>query len=143
MNSLICTFFGHRDCSEAVTQELYTAIERIIVENNCRLFYVGNHGNFDRLVSKVLFELKSKYEIEVYTVLAYMPAKNIIEYTNPTILPDGIETVPRKFAIIYRNRWMVDKADIVLTYVKHSFGGAAQFKEYATKKNKSVIELYK
>lgn len=142
MNSLICTFFGHRDCSEAVTQELYTAIERIIVENNCRLFYVGNHGNFDSLVSKVLFELQRRYEIKVYVVLAYMPNKEVASI-HPTILPDGIETVPRKFAIIYRNRWMVDKADIVLTYVKHSFGGAAQFKEYATKKNKSVIELYK
>ena len=103
---------------------------------------MGNHGNFDSLVSKVLFELQRRYEIKVYVVLAYMPNKEVASI-HPTILPDGIETVPRKFAIIYRNRWMVDKADIVLTYVKHSFGGAAQFKEYATKKNKSVIELYK
>lgn len=38
---------------------------------------------------------------------------------------------------------MIEKSDIVITCVKNSFGGAAQFKEYATMKNKSVIELYK
>ena len=36
---------------------------------------------------------------------------------------------------------MIEQADIVVTYVTHSFGGAAQFKEMAEKQGKTVIEL--
>ncbi len=77
-------------------------------------------------------------------MLAYLPCKkystNEEEPIN-TILPDGIETIPRKFAINYRNKWMVDQSDYVVTYVKYSFGGASKFKKLAEKKNKIVINI--
>ena len=75
-------------------------------------------------------------------VLAYLPTKKseYEDYTN-TILPEGIETAPKRFAISYRNKWMVEQADIVITYVTHGFGGAAQFKALAERQGKTVIEL--
>ncbi len=107
-------------------------------------FYVGNHGNFDYMVKHCLIELKKFYSIDYAIVLAYLPGKkystNEEEPIN-TILPDGIETIPRKFAINYRNKWMVDQSDYVVTYVKYSFGGASKFKELAEKKNKIVINI--
>ena len=36
---------------------------------------------------------------------------------------------------------MIEKSDYVVTYVHHSFGGAAQFKEIAEKKGKIVINI--
>ncbi len=121
MKDLICTFFGHRDCSEKIIPQIYDAIEQIIVKSGCRVFYVGNHGNFDRFVSKVLEDLKKIYDIKVYIVLAYVPTNKDLCYKHDTIVPDGIERVPKRFAIIYRNRWMVEKSDVVLTYVKKQF----------------------
>lgn len=143
MNDKICTFFGHRDCSESIIPELYKKIEELIVNEKYRVFYIGNHGNYDRYVSNVLALLKNEYKIKVYIVLAYLPTNENNNFKHETILPDGIETVPKKFAIIYRNKWMVDRSDTVLTYVQNNFGGAAQFKEYAIKKKKKVIELLK
>ena len=58
MNVLSCTFFGHRDCSEEIIPKLHAVIEKLITENGCNVFYVGNHGNFDRYVSRVLEELR-------------------------------------------------------------------------------------
>ena len=58
-----------------------------------------------------------------------------------TLLPEGIETVPPRFAIEYRNKWMIDHSDIVVTYVTRSFGGAATFRDLAKKKGKIVIDL--
>ena len=46
-----------------------------------------------------------------------------------------------RFAISYRNKWMIKRADIVVTYVTHGFGGAVKFKEIAEKQGKMVIEL--
>ena len=69
-----------------------------------------------------------------------MPGKNDTPDEH-SILPEGIETVPRRFAINYRNKWMLTKSDIVVTYVTRNFGGAVQFKEMAEKLRKSAIEL--
>ena len=138
---MTCTFFGHRDCSEAIKPKLYKTIESMIIENNCKKFYVGNHGNFDSVVSAVLEELQKLYNIKTNIVLAYMPTGENIVYKHQTVLPEGIERTPKRFAINFRNKWMVDNADIVVTFVKNTFGGAATFKEYAIKKNKTVIEL--
>ncbi len=58
-----------------------------------------------------------------------------------TILPEGIETVPRRFAINYRNKWMLGKSDIVITYVTRNIGGAWEFKQLAEKQDKTVVNL--
>ena len=44
-------------------------------------------------------------------------------------------------AITYRNRWMVDKSDYVITCVNRNFGGAAKAKEYAEKHRKNIVEI--
>ena len=62
--------------------------------------------------------------------------------TDHTLLPEGIESVPPRFAIEYRNKWMIDHSDIVVTYAHRAFGGAAKFKEVATHKNKTLFELF-
>ena len=59
----------------------------------------------------------------------------------PTVLPEGIEAVPRRFAIDRRNRWMIEHSDIVVAYVTHSFGGTAKFRDIARKKKKQIIEI--
>ena len=69
-----------------------------------------------------------------------MPGKNA-EPDEHSILPEGIEAVPRRFAINYRNKWMLTKSDIVVTYVTRNFGGAAQFKELAEKKGANIVTL--
>ena len=101
------------------------------------MFYVGNNGNFDTMVRRQLEDLSQTFPITYSVVLAYLPTKKseYDDYTN-TILPEGIETIPKRFAISYRNKWMIDQADVVVTYVTHSFGGAAKFKELHKSKAK-------
>ena len=106
------------------------------------VFYVGNNGNFDTMVRRQLEDLSQTYPITYSIVLAYLPTeKNKYDNLTNTIYPEGLETVPKRFAISYRNKWMVEQADIVVTYVTHTFGGAAQFKEMAKRQGKTVIEL--
>lgn len=50
-----------------------------------------------------------------------------------------LETVPRRFAISRRNRWMVDAADVVVACVLHDWGGAAATLQYARQKGKRII----
>ena len=138
---MICTFFGHSDTPETVKPTLKTAIIELIEKEHVTGFYVGNHGNFDRMAISILSELEKTRSIRFFVVLAYQPTEKETAYLAHTFLPDGIETVPPRFAINYRNKFMLENADFVITYVTHPWGGAAKFKQMAEKKQKRIIEL--
>ena len=96
------------------------------------------------MVTSVLSELSETRAFRFYVVLAYLPAEKEKPRADHVILPDlseKIENIPPRFAINYRNKFMVEAADIVVTYVQHSWGGAAKYKLLAEKKNKRVIEI--
>ena len=136
------TFFGHKDTPKNIEPTLRATLVDLIENHGATEFYVGNNGNFDTMVRRQLENLSQTYPITYNVVLAYLPTKKseYDNYTN-TILPEGIEAAPKRFAISYRNKWMIEQSDIVVTYVTHTFGGAAQFKEMAEKQGKIVIEL--
>ena len=52
-----------------------------------------------------------------------------------------MEDVPPRFAISRRNEWMLQRADMVVMYVTHSWGGAAQYAKKAGKQGKIVLNL--
>lgn len=140
-----CTFFGHRDCTEAVYPELYKTILDLIINHNVDTFLVGNQGAFDRMAKKALQDISAEYTFLQYaTVLAYMPVKkpadDLSDWKN-TILPEKIESVPARFAISYRNDWLISQSDYVITCVSHPFGGAARFAEKARKRGKIIINI--
>ena len=137
------TFFGHKYITEKIDTKLKNIIILLIEKYNVTTFYVGNHGEFDLLVIKTLIKLKNEYPyIQYFIVLAYIPNKsfNIIPLEN-TILPDAIETVPKKFAIIKRNEWMISKSNYVICYVNNKFGNSYKFMKMAKNSGKEIINL--
>jgi len=142
---MVCTFFGHREFPLEFIPQLKQVIIKLIDDCKVDVFYVGNQGGFDFTVFKLLNDIRDEYgHIKFYIVLAYLPRKNngytYYDYSD-TIYPEGIENVHPKFAIIKRNEWMLKRADIVVTYVEHNYGGAWQFKILAEKKGKIVINI--
>lgn len=132
-------FFGNRDASEEVYETLKQTIIKLVEKEKIMEFFVGTHGKFDKMVYSVLRELQPIYGFQFSVVLAYL---NRDEYPpQETLYPEGIEKVPLRYAIVWRNEWMVDHSDYVVTYTKNTTGGAWMMKELAQKKNKKVIEL--
>lgn len=140
-----CTFFGHRDTPEEIECLLKDILNILVKEKGVNKFYVGNQGNFDKCVIKVLKQLKNEHkDIRCMLVLAYHPFKDKNDCKQKdfdVIYPECLNSIPPKFAISYRNRWMIENADYVVTYVKYSFGCSAQFKRLSEIKGKSIIEL--
>ncbi len=139
-----CTFFGHKDTPEAVSDSLKKAIVNLIEQENVTRFYVGNQGKFDAMVASRLKELKNIYpHISFAIVIAYLPTKKEkmhCDYSD-TLFPEGLEKTPPRFAIDKRNEWMLQQSDYVISYVEHKTGGAAKFTGQAIKKGKKVINL--
>lgn len=143
MDHKICTFFGHRDCPASIRPRLRAVLQALIVREGVTAFYVGNQGAYDAMVQEVLREWKLVYPAISYAVvLAYMPKKDGTSGAH-TLLPEGIENVPKRFAIDWRNRWMLDRAQYVVTYVTHSWGGAAKFAALAQKAREDRLSALK
>ena len=136
-------FFGHREVTHNIREKLTAIIESLTTEDNVTEFYVGHQGQFDNMVYSILKELKAKYpQIRYAVVLAYMPDEHTKEvYGENTLYPDGLETVPRRFAISKRNDWMIQHSDYAVCYVYKITGGAAKFREKAERKGLKVIDV--
>ncbi len=90
------------------------------------------------LATRALKEIREVFpDVSFSVVLAYFPA----EYIPDSIYPEGLETVPKRFCIDKRNRWMIKQADYVITYIRRNIGGATKYAELAEKSNKTVIRL--
>lgn len=136
-----CTFFGHRDCPESILPKLRHTLVELITQHGVDLFYVGNQGQFDRYVRGQLRLLEKEYpHIRYAVVLAYMPACRE-EDASDTMLPEGIESVHPKYAIVWRNNWMLRNADYVVAYVTRPWGSASGFIQKARAQKRIVIDL--
>ena len=138
-----CTFFGHRDCPDAIKSKLRQVLIDLIENHNVDMFYVGNQGRFDAIVRSELRDLQQAYpKINYAVVLAYMPGKQT-EYDDhsDTMLPEGIESVHPRYAISWRNNWMIKQSDYVVTYITHSWGGAARYARKARKQGGILINV--
>lgn len=138
---MTCTFFGHRDCPDSVKEKLEDTIIKLIKHEGVDLFLVGNNGNFDNLVLSILRKCKNDFpHINYCVTLAYLPNNRSFDY--PTLYPEGIENVPKRFAISYRNDYMIKQSDFVVAYITHPTGGAYTFFKKAEKLNKVCVNLY-
>lgn len=138
-----CTFFGHRDCPETIKPKLREVLVDLITNHGVEMFYVGHQGQFDAYVHSELKKLKKEYpQINFAVVLAYMPGKKT-EYDDysDTMLPEGIESVHPRYAISWRNNWMIQQSEYIVAYITHTWGGAFQYTQKAIRKKKHVIIL--
>ena len=141
-----CCFFGHRDAPDTIKPELIKAIGELIEKHGVKNFYVGNNGRFDSLVASALKEISADHpEISYAVVLAYLPKKGSEKQPEADwqhyVFPDGIESVPKKFCISWRNDWLIKNSQYVICYVSHITGGAFDFTQKAKKKGRTVINL--
>ena len=145
---MIITFCGHSDFlfSDDVKQQLKNILVSGIIKNPTCRFYLGEYGDFDSLCLRTLRELKKEFQdIELIFITPYLDKNysklEFAKYHYDDVIFPPLESVPRKFAILKRNEWMVDEADLVIAYVVYSWGGALKTLEYAKRKKKTIINL--
>ena len=146
MGGKSCFFIGHRETSEAIYQALYAVVEQHIWEYGVTEFIVGHYGGFDRLAASAVKEAKRFYpEVRLILLLPYHPAERpipMIEGFDGTFYPPGMESVPRKIAIVRANRYVVDHVDYLIAYAWHPASNARELVEYAQKRQqKNCIQV--
>lgn len=137
MQGKSCFFIGHREAGEDLREPLAQAVERHIAAYGVTDFVIGQYGGFDRLATQAVIEAKRQHSgIRLTLLLPYHPAERPID-TPPgfdgTFYPPGMETVPRRAAIVRANQYMVENSDFLIAYAWHPASNARNLLDYARK----------
>ena len=129
-----CFFIGHRETPDRVYPTLLETIERHITEYGVSEFVVGQYGNFDRLVIRALSQAKRAHpDITLMLMTPYYPVNRNVdlpEAFDALFYPPDLETVPKRLAIVRANRYMVERSDFLIAYVRHPASNARELLEY-------------
>lgn len=137
-----CYFTGHRTVfdGDKVYALLEAEIQRHITQYGVDAFYVGNYGQFDRMVQRALGEAKKRYpHISAYLALAYHPALRPVECPqglDGTFFPPGQESVLPRYAIVKLNQYMVRSSAHLIAYVYAITDGSRNLLRYAQGREK-------
>ena len=144
-----CFFIGHREAPDSLLPQLSTEVERHIIELGVTDFVAGSYGWFDSMAERTVKAAKKRHpEVTLTLLLHYHPYDRPLPTTDgfdSTFYPPGMETVPKRAAIVRANRYMVDHSDYLIAYAWHPASNARELVEYAGKREKrgliQVIEL--
>ncbi len=140
MNGKTCFFIGSRYASSSIEQQLMEAVEKHIIEYGVTTFTVGHYGLFDSLVIRVLRDAKKRHkDIKLYLLAPYALDQNrkAPEEFNGTFYPDGLEFVPKRYAIVKANRYMVQHSDYLISYP--GVGNSRKLVDYALGREKKGL----
>ena len=142
---MIITFCGHAQFqrSEECEKKLLTFLEEKVGDSSADI-YLGGYGNFDAFAYGCCKKYQESHpNISLVFVTPYL-SNNHLQYQKDiydAILYPEIENKPLRYAITYRNRYMVEKADYIIAYVSHDWGGAYATYKHAQRKGKKIFNL--
>lgn len=136
-------FCGHGDIPPEESADLEKKLRQTVIElikDGAHEFLFGGYGDFDKLSAKTVYGLKDEYpHIKSVLVIPYLDREYNMRWYDLSEYPPI--NVPRRFAILKRNEYMVEQADVVVAWVKYGFGGAAKTYAHAKRKKKKIINL--
>ena len=138
-----CFFIGHRDVPKSLYERLLSVVERHISEYGVTDFVVGRYGNFDRLAARAVMEAKQHHSDVSLTLL--MPyyradANPLPDGFDGSLFPDGLETVPKRAAILRANQYMIRHCDYLIAYDSGHIGNTRKLVADARKIESLYIE---
>lgn len=152
MNIFTVSFFGHRQLDKpfVIEEKLERIIRELLVTKEFVEFLVGRNGEFDQLVSSTVRRCKRTINDDNSALILVLPYATA-EYRNNEQsfhqYYDAVEICAEsaeshfKGAHQVRNRWMVDRSDMVVFCVDHNSGGAYQTMQYAVRHGIKYINL--
>ena len=149
MDIFTVSLFGHREIDDLrrLENKLSPIIKELIRTKPYVAFLIGRNGEFDEYAASVIKRAQKevrKDNNDITLVLPYTVAKieYYEKYYDGIVIPESLHRVHPKAAITLKNRWMIEKSDLVIVYVERNKGGAYTAMKYAQKLNKTVINIF-
>ena len=146
-----CALTGHRTLGDDFDKSaLKNKILELVKEQNVGVFYCGMAKGFDTIACEILADIKDSYNVKIIACIPcpeqdkYFSEKDKKKYEILLDKCDEIKVVSDHYfkgCMQVRNKFMVDRCDVVLGYVKEQKGGTIFTVKYALKMGKNVILL--
>lgn len=138
-------FFGHStlQTTQAHKERLLSFLEEFVGEEKAE-FFLGGKGDFDEFAYQCCALYKQTHcNVRLLYITPYLPVENLrhLESRYDEIVYPDIENKPNRWAIDYRNRWILEMADFVVFGVDRTWGGAYKIYVRALKRNKLFLNL--
>lgn len=152
MRTITVSFFGHRHIKAPLQteQNLEKIISHLLQENDFIEFLVGRNGEFDQIVSSTIRRCRRQIRNDNSVLIWVMPystaeyrnnKRSFLAYYDEIEICEQAAAAHYKAAFQIRNRTMVDRSDLVILYIDHSYGGAYQTFQYVKKIGKKHINI--
>ena len=140
MEEKTCFFIGHRNAPETLRPLLYAAVERHITEYGVREFVVGHYGNFDAMALGAVRKAKERHpEVTLTLLLPYYPFPGDTSGYDRTYYPEGMELIPKPYAIVRANEYMIRNSGYLICYDRGEIGKTRDFVALARKQEKKGL----
>lgn len=142
-----CTFLWDGDCPDGMETILRKVIVDLIKNKDIDYFLVGDEGEWNHLVHKILWELQPYYfNFRYHIIIGCMVDENLETYNriiedSRAVLPEELDGFPRSDAIERRNRYMLKDADFVVTNITEP-SKFIKTKEWQGKTIVNVMKVY-
>ncbi len=140
------------------TNEDYIALKHKIktviislINKGYNTFYTGGCNGFDMIVGEILLDLKLDYDIKSIIVMPYISFGRNFDsrwtIVRQKLLNDSDETLYlyekyKRGCYQDRNKFMVERSSIVVTYHNGQKGGTLNTINFAKKNKKNIVNLY-
>lgn len=152
MEVFTVSFFGHRQLDHYfdIEKQLETMVKSIITSEDYVEFLVGRDGDFDQIASSTIRRIIQANDYgnsSLVLILPYMTAEYRNNQDNFHKYYDYVEICSEsakshyKAAIQVRNRYMIDRSDLVICYIERKNGGAYKSVQYALTQGKTVKNI--
>ena len=140
----LCFFIGHRNAPESIRPLLDDAVERHITECGVTRFIVGHYGAFDAMAAGAVIHAKHAYpDVELLLLLPYHPVERCVELPqgfDASYYPEGMEYVPRRFAIVRANEYVIRRVcDYLIAYDRYLATKTHDFVSMALQREKKGL----
>lgn len=144
-NDMVVAFCGHSTYipNAADEKEVLAVLERVVGDVPCE-FFLGEYGSFDSFAYGCAKKYKEKHPAsKLFFITPYLNQEKMqfqAERFDGIIYPP-LEYVPPRYAIVKRNKWIVEQADLIFAHITHEYGGAYTMYCYAKRKGKTVYMI--
>ena len=105
-------------------------------------FLGGEQRKFDYFAQCALKDaLQSGIKMRYSIALSYVGERALSGDQGATVLPEGVECVPPKFAISKRNEWLIKNADYAIVYVENRISNCGKLLEKAAARGIKIINV--
>lgn len=132
---MTCFFIGHRDAPEDIYAKLREAVADHITEHGVTDFVVGHYGRFDSMAARAVREEKVRYpEVTLTLLLPYYPYTYDTDKYDGSFYPPGMEAVPKPYAIVRANQYMLRHSEYLICYCRGYPGNTRALVETALRR---------